>query len=90
METDRSAAMKTRPELRPEIETFLVQYEATRLAQQKQLLAALAPLALNCDEIEEAADRMARVDRKALNGLMRPIVKQHIERLKAAEAARSR
>lgn len=76
--------------MRPEIETVLADYEAERRAHAKEVLAALAPLALDCDEIEAVADRIAKLDKRALYWVMRRLAGQLSERLAKAEAARSR
>jgi hypothetical protein len=75
---------KARPTLRGEIESFLHDYETTRLRDAKQVLATLTPLDLCADEIEQTADRIEKVDRKALYWVMRRIVKRESERLEAA------
>lgn len=74
--------------MRPELEFVLANYEAARTRNAKELLAVLAPLALNCDEIEATADRIAKLDKRALYWVMRRVAAQLSERLKSAEAAR--
>jgi hypothetical protein len=73
--------------MRSEIETILTAYEADGRRRAKQFLAALAPLNLTVDEIEPVAERITKLDRKALYWVMRRVVKQLREKLEARNGA---